>query len=192
MAAMITAFLLKHLGAMGIRWLIMGGIGAVGLGGWGATTWWLQWLDTPSYWVFFIAGFFCLYLMVTNNPWAKVLIPAVLFATGYIKGGIDKKASMIEEHRQAIEFIHQTYKDEGEAEKRRQAEEAAKATKDGDKLTSDLISERDTLRARVKELTGESSNDQNASRPAFSVDAVRRLNRLRHPRAGAAVRAPSG
>jgi len=178
---MFTALLIRlGLGAV-LPWLLPSLVAAL-IGGGGLAAWGFNLTDWKTAILLVISLGMVAQLAMTNSPWARTIIAIIVAGTCYIKGHIDGNLEVEQRIQAAVTAIKTEVENTSKAEIARQeaintlAKEQAKVEK------TELIDERDRLKAELKTIKEEAANDPTANQPALSSDAVERVNRLRHER----------
>lgn len=185
------SFLLRFLPAALLPWVLPGLLSLL-VGGGGLGAWAFNLTDWKTAGLLVGAVGLSLVLFWTQSPIARIAIAIVIAATLYLKGRIDENirgeaelAALKKQHEENVTTIHKTYADASKVEEARQEAANTEARKRADEAKVTFDEERKGLRAELQRLKGEAANDKDAKRPAFSLDAIDRLNRLRHvPRSG--------
>jgi len=186
-----VTFLLRFLPAAILPWVLPGLLSLL-IGGGGLGAWAFDLTDWKTAGLLVVAIGLSVTLLWTQSSWARIAIAIVVAGVLYLKGRIDEGiskdleiATVKKQHEQTVATIHKTYADASEAEKARQETANSEARKRAEEATLVFTEERKSLRAELQRLKTEAANDKEAKRPAFSLDAIDRLNRLRHaPKSG--------
>lgn len=130
-----------------------------------------------------------LVLFEQGSPWAKAALFAVIVVCSYIAGqmnGFDREKALHEKERAAIIARFEKAADDERARQKavqdKMRADAAAEKKDRETLILEL-------RAEVVKVREEAAADENAKRQCLSVDAVKRINRVRQ---GTAATSGSG
>jgi hypothetical protein len=159
------------------------------LGGLGLN-WWFQITDWQTVVIFTVALAACVYVAQTNSPLSRLGVTIIIGVAAYLKGGIDKQHSLEakhaqeivalhEAHKRDIVLLHEGYRRQSQIEEERQKAANAKALADAASEKSQVDADLAAARSEVERLNTEASKDVHANRPSLSIDAIRRLNRLR-------------
>lgn len=152
--------------------------GLAGLAGLSAN-WWLEFTDWPTAVVAAVALLACVFVLSTGKPWSRLAVLAIVGVAVYLKGGIDKEATLAVQHKAELDAVHQAYAKVSQAEQARQQEVQEAAARAAAALQEQQEAELADLRTQLDASAGAAAKDPHADRPALSLDAVRRINAQR-------------
>lgn len=132
------------------------------------TNLWLGFSDWRSAAVFIGALSLIGIVMNSQSSWARLIVVIVIAAAGYLKGQIDG-GDRIEARWTVLQ----------QAELDRQTKIDEEAQKDAHQRVKELEASSSRLTKEEKLINEETLKDLKTSRPALSIDSIRRLNRLR-------------
>ncbi len=149
------------------------------LGVFGIANWHYGWTDWQTALIFGGALAACLYVTQSNSVMAKLFIPAILATAGYMKGHHDGVAAENVRRVAEIAALKKSVQDETTKETIRQDA----VNEEAQELAKTMLEEYKAQKLREQQefdkANQEATNDPQADRPALSIDAVQRLNRLR-------------
>ena len=143
----------------------------------------INWMFDLVEWNIAIVGIIaltaCVIIAFMPHIWVRLLISVALALIMYIHGALDRQAQLVVEFKAKVEQIHGGYAAVSAEEKRRQQavndEAQQRAAVEKEKQDAELA-----LRDQeINLLREQAARDAHAKRPAFSVDAVKRLNDIR-------------
>ena len=141
----------------------------VGLGviAFGANLWgnWLEW-KTAAIFIGALVGIAV--VSSTNSPWAKLLITGILCFSAYLYGNIE-----------GTERTNARWESLRKIEEQRQTTANEASQKEAEERLKELELSSQQLGAKERKANEEALKAKDAGRPAFDIDSIKRLNRLR-------------
>lgn len=170
---------LTTLAPRALLWITLSAIFAGGLG----ATWYAGWVDIPALLLItcilaLVAGIFTLQSRGLQFIALGVIIICT-FALGRYEEGKGVKERITTAVTEAVERVHADYKrrlDEDEARRKLEAEQARQRAEIERRAWQQALED---LNKQIEELYEAAAKDKNANRPAFGVDSVERMNKLR-------------
>lgn len=180
---MIQKILLRW-GLAALAPYILPGLLVLVAGGGGFTLWWMEWFTWQTFVTVSVAAGLVVFLAFQQTISSYVLI--VLIVAGlYIKARFDENA-VLQVEITALKEAHalklRAIEDASEKEITRQIRINADALEKASKAKQVFDAEKEDWRQEKLRIIEEAKRDKDAERPAFSADAVDRLNRLRFQR----------
>lgn len=148
-----------------LPWIVASGLASVGL----LANWYFGITDWKTAAIFVAVIVSVAVVAQSNSVWSRFIVVAIIAFGCYLKGHVDG-AARIEAKYDAARIVEDTRQRAANEAAQKQAEEAQK------KLEADA-----KVQAEQQEkLSHEAQSDPNSNRDSLSVDAVRRINKLRH------------
>lgn len=182
----ITVWLVKKGLERFVTWIVPALLGMVLVSG-GSAVYLSGWTDHKTAILLVVVAALCIAVYTTEAKWARTVILVIICGTLYIKGRIDEQvlqedlaAAAKIMHDNTIKDIHTGYRTATDAERKRQervnqeADSAAAVTK------AEWDAERLRMRTLLEQAQKEAANDPKANDQSLSVDAVKRIDKLRH------------
>lgn len=164
------SWLAKHLLPIALGILLTGAVG---------TSWWLGYSDLPS---MILAGLIITLaasLFLIQSTVFRLVALGSLVLLCYMFGRYQESIDIQTKINEAVSAVHAEYAHKVEEEKKRQENEARKARERAEAERREYQEQIEELQAALEEAKRAAKADQHANRPAFSVEAVDRLNSFR-------------
>lgn len=163
-----------------LAYLVLGG-GAAGF------VWWNQLADMPTALLAALSGGVFLAAIVTQSLLTRVSLGLVALVLALLAGIVNEQGrtevqldNLKTSHELELAKLNQAMRDKVELERQRQIKVNTEALKKAMDAQAQYDQERARLAEERAKLLKEAADDKDADRPALGVDAVDRINRLRH------------